>query len=183
MTINTTQNDTTQEFDRLVTLPDRPGNRVEVIEEESAQAYGLYLGNVFGPLWVHTQSHGGRAVLKVAFRNPDDDQNHLVPDIAYTCRPDALVEASSAGRPADLVVEIKLPTQSLRRLRDKARYFLTRRTQMIWLVIPELRLVEVYTAEDEWIVAGKGTLKAETLLPGFALSVASIFTDSAMEWP
>jgi Uma2 family endonuclease len=67
----------------------------------------------------------------------------------------------------DLAVEIKSPDDSVRQMRDKAAYYLANGAEMVWLVFPAQRLVEVYTPDDEVQILVEGdVLTAGDLLPG-----------------
>jgi Uma2 family endonuclease len=87
------------------------------------------------------------------------------------------VKKGSVPEMPDLAVEVKSPDDSLKLLRDKAHYYLANGTRLVWLVIPEKRLVEVYTPDDEQILTEEDTLSGEDVLPGFTLPVRDIFAD------
>ena len=49
----------------------------------------------------------------------------------------------------DLAVEIKSPSNTLTELRGKAAIYLRRETQLVWIVIPERKAVEVCRLDDK----------------------------------
>ncbi len=63
-------------------------------------------------------------------------------------------------------------------MRAKASYYLANGTRLVWLVLPEKRLVEVYRADGEVdILTENDTLSGDDVLPGFALPVQAIFAE------
>lgn len=78
--------------------------------------------------------------------------------------------------PPDLAVEVKSPTDSIRKMRLKAEKYLDYGTQLVWLVFPDDQTVEVYKPDADVITIGiDGTLDGGDVLPGFTLAVKDIF--------
>ena len=80
----------------------------------------------------------------------------------------------------DLAVEIKSPSNTLAELRQKAAIYLRRETQLVWIVIPDSRGVEVCRLDangdvEREFVAEDGALSGEDVLPGFELKLAQLF--------
>lgn len=80
----------------------------------------------------------------------------------------------------DLAVEVKSPDDSLRALRDKARYYLANGCRLVWLVLPDKQIIEVYTADKQPLTEAD-TLTGGEVLPGFALPVRQVFADPAAD--
>jgi Uma2 family endonuclease len=61
-------------------------------------------------------------------------------------------------------------------MREKAYYFLANGARMVWLVVPDKRVVEVITADEETLYLEDDVITAEELFPGFSLPVRMIFS-------
>ena len=61
-------------------------------------------------------------------------------------------------------------------MRRKAEYYLQNGSQLVWLVFPDNRQVEVYVPDADVVTLGEtDTLDGGAVLPGFTLRVADIF--------
>lgn len=65
-------------------------------------------------------------------------------------------------------------------MRRKAAIYLANGTQLVWLVIPDQRGVEVCRLDDEGgiqteFIGIDGSLSGEGVLPGFQLELAALF--------
>jgi Uma2 family endonuclease len=58
---------------------------------------------------------------------------------------------------------------------DKAAYYLANGSQMVWLIYPNRRLVEVLTADERYLLTVDGTISGGELLPGFSIAVRDLF--------
>ena len=105
----------------------------------------------------------------------------FMPDVGYISKirqpifPDSLFTAAP-----DLAVEVVSPSNNPRELLTKIEHYLQFGTQLVWAVYPNEQIVDVYhLANDGGLHIQKFTLE-DTLdggdvLPGFTLSVRSIF--------
>ena len=76
----------------------------------------------------------------------------------------------------DLVVEVRSPNDSLAKLRDKANMWIDVGVRIVWVVIPEQRIIEMYRPEHEpMALSGDDQLDGLDVLPGFSCSLDSIF--------
>ncbi len=96
------------------------------------------------------------------------------------CRPDVSVDAvgdEEIPTVAPLVaVEIKSPSNTFKDQREKACQYILHGVQMVWLVFPEKRLIEIYQPEiDDQILTINDTLDGGTILPGFTVAVKDLF--------
>ncbi|MBC7809856.1 MAG: Uma2 family endonuclease [Burkholderiales bacterium] len=154
----------------------------EIVEKVPTEKHGMVTGNVYGPIWNYVQQHrSGRVVMEVRHRMPEDKRNARIPDVSYTAGNKPLVTKGSVLQMPDLAVEVKSPDDSLKIMREKARYYLANGVRLVWLVIPEKRLVEVYTPMHEEVLSENDTLSGEDVLPGFTLPVKNVFQDTAVE--
>jgi Uma2 family endonuclease len=78
----------------------------------------------------------------------------------------------------DLAVEVKSPTDTIRKMREKVEIYLAHGTQIVWLVFPDTQRVEVYTPDGEILDVGMDDeLTGGTVLPGFTLALRKIFVE------
>ena len=104
----------------------------------------------------------------------------LAPDVAFI-RQERLPEG---GFPKgfsrvvpDLVVEVMSPDDTYSQVREKVREWLAGGVQVVWVVDPERRVVEVWQSQEEpaQVLSEDDTLRGEPVLPGFELPVRVIF--------
>lgn len=103
------------------------------------------------------------------------------PDVAFISyiRQPQLAKEGYNPNPPDLAVEIEFPTtaQSERRLRTKILNYLSVGTT-VWVVYPETHEIEVYVPGKPVRILGiNDTLDGGEVLPGFTLTVKTIFED------
>lgn len=175
---------TVEEFEQYADSPENAERLLELVNGEivekpmPTEEHGVITGNIYGPLWNFVNPRKlGRVVVEVRYRKPGDQHNARIPDIAFSSTKRPLVKQGSVPELPDLAVEVLSPDQSLKELREKARYFVANGVKLVWLVIPEKRLVEVYTPEDEWVLNEDDTLTGRDVLPEFSLPVRDVFAD------
>jgi Uma2 family endonuclease len=138
----------------------------------------MMVGNIYGPLWNFvTPRKLGRVVMEVRHLAPDDERNARIPDISFSSAKRPIVEKGSVPQMPDLAVEVKSPDDTIRGMREKARYYLAHGTRLVWLVIPEKWLIEVYAPDDEQVLDENDTLTGREVLPDFTLPVRDVFAD------
>ena len=98
----------------------------------------------------------------------------------WLCIPDVAIQMTNADpypRVAPLLaVEIRSESNPRRELRAKAARYLERGTQMVWLVYPETRSLELHRAgESAQTLSGGDVLEGGATLPGFRVSVDEVF--------
>jgi Uma2 family endonuclease len=174
---------TVEEFEAIADAPENRERLLELINGEIIEKvptfeHGLIAGNIYGNIWLYVQQTGtGWVVMEVRYRSPQDKRNAYIPDVAYMAEaPDEnqMKQGSVLGMP-DLAVEVKSPHDSLKEMREKARSYLDKGSRMVWLVLPDQQIVEVYTATEEAILKIEDTLKGGDVLPGFSMPVADVF--------
>jgi len=164
---------------------ERPENRerlYELIDGEIVEKVGSFLpasiaATIIFYLKLYLQSHPiGHVTSSEGTYLLSDDFNPM-PDVGYISRA-RLTEIPPREAPMapDLAVEVKSPTDTLREQRRKAERYIALGTALVWLVLPEQQLVEVYApGQDVQIITRDGTLDGGAVLPGFSLPVADIF--------
>ncbi len=124
----------------------------------------------------------GIVTVEAGYRPPANHDTLLGPDVAFT-RHENLPQSDSrkwTPQMPDLAVEIKSPSNSRAELRRKAAIYLRNGSQLVWLVLPERKAVEVCRLgrgdEIEYEFIGEnGSLYGETVLPGFRLELTKLF--------
>lgn len=129
------------------------------------------------------ESHGhGEVTVETGFHSPEYRYTAMLPDVAfqrYENLPDPPPEGYVPQMP-DLAVEIQSPSDSLNKMRHKARAYLENGTALVWLVQPNRRGVEVCRAGEGGgpkteFFGQSDTLSGENVLPGFELPVSKLF--------
>jgi Uma2 family endonuclease len=147
----------------------------EIVEKMPTELHGAIAGNIVTDLNLYLRGNRiGRAATEA--RHSVDKYNDYIPDVSFildVSRP--AVEEGAIAQMPDLAVEIKSPHDSLKAMRQKARYYLEHGTRLVWLVLPQQKVIEVYTPEDEYIVGEDETLTGDDLLLGFVLAVRNVF--------
>ena len=143
-----------------------PGMRHEEIVAELIALLLTYvkangLGRVFGGSGVWTE------------RDPDTVR---APDVQFfdlQRLPLGIAQPVYAQVAPNLAVEIQSPNDSRRKLHDKAIMWLNAGVQLVWVVLPERRSVDVYRPEQPaQTVTDADSLGGEDVLPGFSCSIA-----------
>lgn len=169
--------DAPENADRLFELIDG-----EIIEKVPTEEHGYLAARLVIRLGFFVEQNKlGRITVEPRHRIPEDDQNSYLPDVAFTreARKLPLVKKGSVPLMPDLAIEIKSPTDSATKLRRKAAYYLENGSQIVWIILPEKRQIEVYTADgDLQILTEDDVLTGGELVPNFALAVTDLFNEA-----
>ncbi len=77
----------------------------------------------------------------------------------------------------DFVVELRSPSDSLEKVREKMREYMDNGARLGWLLNPQDQQVEIYCpARDVEILENPLTLSGEDVLPGFVLELSPIMS-------
>lgn len=173
---------TVEEYERLISLPENAERRFELIDGEMiekmpTQLHALIVHLLNGFLFVFVREHPiGWVLPEARYALPDDPDNTVIPDLSFVVSEGkTLIEEGAAPYMPDLAIEVQSPGQSDKFMADKARYYLTHGSKMVWLVYPKKQIVEVLTADDRRLLTPGDTLSGGDLLPGFTLPVVDIF--------
>ncbi len=159
--------------DRLFQLIDG-----EIVEKVVTEEHGIIAVNIATEIRIYLKQNPiGHVGVEIRHREPNDELNDRLPDVSFRKVNDSdIVKKGAVPTMPDLAVEIKSPTDSYTLMRDKAGYYLANGTQLVWLVYPEKRLVEVYrTGADIDFATSDDTLLGYDVLPDFELAVSEIF--------
>jgi Uma2 family endonuclease len=81
----------------------------------------------------------------------------------------------------DLAVEVLSPNNTRAETNERLRDFFQSETQIVWIIEPELELVQAcHSMDDRRLVSRDGFLEGEHLLPGFRYAIADLFKE--WEW-
>lgn len=174
---------TIDEFEAFTAQPENRDRAFELIEGEAVEKvvtfrHFVIAGNIIAELKFYLKTNRiSRAGPELSHRSPGDRRNERRPDVSFVSDLSRPLTDTAVEFMPDLAVEIQSPSDTLKELREKARYYLANGSKLVWLVIPEKQLVEVYTADEESILGIDDTLSGRDVLPGFALLVRAVFED------
>jgi len=124
----------------------------------------------------------GNPTVDSGFYPAADRSTLLSPDAAFTSIERAPVREFKKWVPLmpDIAVEVQSPSNTLAELRRKAAIYLEHGTQLVWIVIPDRKGVEVCRLDDNGgiereFIGEDGSLSGEDVLPGFELPLAQLF--------
>lgn len=77
----------------------------------------------------------------------------------------------------DLAIEVLSPSDTATAMRRKVKQYFSAGAQMVWLVYPESREIEVWRSASgpASVLGDDDTLEAPEALPGFSIRVSSLF--------
>jgi Uma2 family endonuclease len=174
------QRTTIQDFEAFVAKhPDKLFELIhgEIVEKMVTQEHGAIVVNIATEIRIYLKSNPiGVVGVEVSHRSLDDF-NERLPDISFQKMSiDKIVKQGAVKMMPDLAVEVKSPTNTYKQLREKADFYLDNGCQLVWLVYPEKKLVEVYRNDaDIDILTAEETLLGYDMLPDFELLVREIF--------
>jgi Uma2 family endonuclease len=174
---------TADQFEAFLALPENADRRFELVDGEIVEkmptfTHGKVSAKIVVRLGTFLEQTGlGDIVVETRFKPAADRYNDRIPDVSVVLTgrnppPDGPVPFMP-----DVAIEVKSPDDSLKLMRDKAQFYLENGSRMVWLVFPDKKLVEVYTADDQMILVEGDTLTGGDVLPGFELPVSSIFAN------
>jgi len=175
---------TVAEFEAFLALPENRDRRFELIDGEivekmPTEEHGEIAAFLTIELGIFLKQNPiGKVGQEVRHRLPGDEFNAYLPDVSVRTdinRP-AVREGAVPHMPA-LAIEVKSKDDTFRLMRRKAEYYMANGSQMVWLIFPETRQVEVYSsrASDIVTLSEQDKLDGGEVLPGFSLKVADIF--------
>ncbi len=178
------------DIDWLSQQPQYANRRFELIEGEVVDmpppgVYHAILSRLIDRLiGVFVDEHGlGYMTGEGGHYALGDDTTVLAPDCAFISAARLADPTSDKAAPVmpDLAVEIKSPSDSYMGMRRKAELYLQRGTQIVWLVYPERRGVDVCTLDEAGalqteFVDENGSLSGGDALPGFTLALTRLFS-------
>jgi Uma2 family endonuclease len=153
------------------------------VEKMPTEEHGIIVINIGTELRNYTRQYKiGRVGTEIRSRLANDNLNSRMPDVSFFVdKTRAVVTEGAVPQLPDLAVEVKSPTDSLKEIRAKVRYYLANGTRLVWVVLPQQKTIEVYSAEEEAVLTLTDTLMGGTVLPNFSTPVSEIFADTVGE--
>lgn len=185
---STLEQQTVEEFERFLRLPENLDRLFElingeIVEKMPTEEHGLVAGNLVAALHNFVRPKRlGRVGVEVRHRLPQDNRNSRMPDVSFTSARRPLVKTGSVPQMPDLAIEIQSPDDTIKKLREKAAYYLENGSRLVWLIYPHKRLIEVYSLDvDVEILLESDLLTGADVLPDFSMPVADVFDDLLAE--
>lgn len=173
---------TVEQFEAFIALPENAERSFElingeIVEKMPTEEHALIIIIIGAAFLNYLRTNPvGRVGTDARFQPADDRENDRRPDVHVTLdQSTPVVTAGPKPGVPDIAVEVKSPDDSMREMRDKARFYLLHGSSLVWLVIPDKKLVEIYTPDEDSVLVEGDVLTAEPLLPGFSLPVREIF--------
>lgn len=174
---------TTADFEVFIALPEHTERRFELIGGEIVEKmptlfHGHIVQLIAGYLFMFLLKNPiGWAAVEARYQIPDDLENARIPDLSFVLRQEGriLVEQGATPYMPDLAVEVQSPGQSEHLMLEKAQYYLSHGTMLVWLVYPKQQIVEVLSPSARQLLTIEDTLTGGELLPGLAIAVRDIF--------
>ncbi|MEO8392304.1 MAG: Uma2 family endonuclease [Chloroflexota bacterium] len=139
---------------------------------------GMVIANLLFALGSYSQKNPiGRALAKASYNVENDAQFEQTPALSFITREKPVTNAGAAPYMPVLAVEVQSEDQSDKLLADKATYYLSHGTRMVWLVYSTKRLIEVLTPDDRELLNDEDTLSGGEVLPDFSLPVHENFAE------
>jgi Uma2 family endonuclease len=177
---------TVEDYERFLELPENEDRRFELVngeieEKMPNEQHAVVNSFLHGELYIFLKTNPlGRLTIEARYSPKSDALNDRIPDIAFTQneRLQPVVKQGAAPTMPDLIIEVQSPGQSMKKMREKAAYFIANGAKLVWLVYPHKRLVEVLRANGESdILTVEDALSGEDILPGFELPVLQLFEE------
>ncbi len=177
---------TIDELEKFLARPENQERRFELINGEIVERVeltmkrGLILGNLSAALHTFTRQNqlSGRAGISIDYCVPGDIYNYRTIDLSFRDTNEPVVTKGCVQGMPDFAIEIKTLDMTIKQLREKSEFYLANGTQLVWLVHPGKRLIEVHTAAGEYIFTESDTISGDDVLPGFTLPVLDVFAGS-----
>lgn len=109
--------------------------------------------------------------------------DELIPDASFVARDRGVPSfAAKLELAPDLAVEVVSPRNTERELMDKVGSYLQCGTKLVWVVYPNIKVVDVFTPNADGSMTLRkididGKLEGGNVLPGFTLPVRNIFAN------
>ena len=174
---------------KIVHRPENDDKRFELLDGKLAQfpPAGLQHGVLAAELCFHIYDANKRTSLglttaRCGYHPPDDRWTVLGPSAAFTReeRVEYPLSKKYVARMPDIAVQIASFCNPLDWARHKLPKYLRNGTQLVWIVVPDTKGVEVCRLDDDSniqreFIGVDGTLSGENVLPGFMLEMARLF--------
>ncbi|MFO0866846.1 MAG: Uma2 family endonuclease [Gemmataceae bacterium] len=159
----------------------------QVVESAPMGAFETSIATILtGRLLAYVEQHQtGRVLAETLFSLQRDEKLKRRPDVAYVSYdrwPKSRRVPSIEGWDVvpDLAVEIVSPSNTANEILVKNGEYFDAGVRLIWVVYPEQERIFAFSSATEVkILTTNDTLEGGEVLPGLALSIASLFADAA----
>jgi Uma2 family endonuclease len=147
------------------------------VKEMAGAGHGGITARLIAQLVIHTDTHnlGGVYTPDTTFKIGSNDR---LPDIAFVAAERIPAEGEPEGLwqiAPDLAVEVISPNDLWEKVQSKVREYFAAGVQEVWLVAPESKEVQVYTAPQRVEILTEAQELTSQLLPGFRCKLSEIF--------
>ena len=164
--------------------------RFELIQGElfemapTGEVHGWLAGVIFSRILAFDpEGKLGIPTVDAGYYSPEDRSTVLAPDVAFRRKDREAPPLREAFVPVmpDLAVEIMSPSNTMPQIRRKAAIYLRQGTQLVWIVMPKTKRVEVCKLDEGGEIrtegiGADGSLSGEDVLPGFSLEISGLFS-------
>ncbi len=180
---------TVDEFRQFQTLEGNEDRRFELIngviieKDIITHEQAAIVGSMVYFLSKHLEAHGGGQVYVKSDFVPPPRIHHittpLIPDVGMMInRGKAMITADTPPSLPTIAIEVKARANMIIHMRRKAEFYINNGTRLVWLIIPEYPLVEVYRPGEDVILLKKDdSLTGYDVLPGFTLPIKELLED------
>ena len=129
-------------------------------------------------------SRCGEVVTETLFVIDDAAYLHRRPDVAFVSydrwpRGQELTDENAWAVVPDIAIEVVSPSDEAEKALEKIREYLAAGVRLVWAVYPRLREIHVFDGSDLIrVVRGEGVLDGGDVVPGFRLTMATLFDDA-----
>ncbi len=181
---------TTRELNALLQAADADARLLELVhgelvEKMPTEEHGKLAALIayFLLAFIRPKGIAGHVGVEVRHETPDDHVNRCLPDVSLRLSDAPPVRAGAVAQMPDLAVDIQSPDERPHQMRQKALYYLQKSARVVWLIYPAVPGAELCTLQAGANLALESldlseALTAEPILPGFALPLHDLFTES-----
>jgi Uma2 family endonuclease len=174
---------------RSLTDPDEVESHFEIIDGVRVELPPMSIlasriaSNLQAYLGHYARSNqAGESLVETLFHLPLPVDRNRRPDVAFVSAqtvaraPPQLGSENAWDVLPELMVEVISPNDLAEEIIERVKEYFTAGTKLVWVIYPTARLVYVYESPRNPRVLGEvEELDGGTLLPGFRISIASLF--------
>ena len=158
------------------------------VELPPMSVYATWIASqLFGEMLIFSRAHEvGRPAIEMLFRLPLKESRNRRPDAAFVTYARWAKDRAMPGKDnawdvvPDLAVEVVSPNDLAEEILQKLLEYFQAGVRLVWIVYPEQQLIYVFESPTQ--VRGltrQDELDGGSVLPGFRLPLAQLFTDAA----
>lgn len=176
---------TTEGFEAYISRPEHVNRLYELMDGEIIEKtmptdeHGIITYLYSGEFFVYFRENPiGRVTIEARVRPTDDVHNDRLPDISVILGGKPVVRQGPVNFIPEICIEIKSPDDSLKKLREKAHFYIANGAKYVLITLPAKRAIELYAAEGEdQLLTGDDELTFGDLLPDFSVPISRFFPE------